>query len=1006
MLDSRYRMPDNRCRMLDFGINQFKIIIMIAFAFYLLKVIICSGVLFGYYWCFLRNKVFHHYNRFYLLVTVVLSLSLPLLKYDVWHKASEPPTNMIKMLQVVNSGDAYVDEVIVYSHYNTISKEQVFQIFYLAVSAILLFLFAQVLFRIWRLVKNNPGKAIEDIQFIRTNAKGTPFSFLQYIFWNDAIDLDTKTGRQIFSHEVSHVREKHSYDKLFINILLVIFWSNPVFWFIRKELNMIHEFIADKKAVEDGNVADFAAMILQATYPQYKFPLANNFFYSPIKRRLAMLTKQNKMRVNYISRLLVLPLAVIVFAAFTIKAKTYSVLRDTKPMVVVIDAGHGGTDYGAKTADNIFEKDITLAIAKKIKSLNTNDRIKIILTRETDIYQGPQEKAAFAKEAGAELFISIHLDGIPESSKEMRTGLSVIVSNDQYQNSAASRLFASSVITNFEKNYGLPVMENPQQRKNGIWVLQESACPAIIIEAGCINNQKDLEYLKTNKAIETFAGNIIKAIDDYTVTKNMTKSSSEVANVNLSVDVKNADSVFLKSATFRTKALVIVNSKDIGNVGYAYLAKNIAHYNDVVIYNPAKAILLYGHKGRYGVIKVTMKTGAYIESEVKNKIDHDVYMNGFEVTTALPGNNPWTWDEKSFAAGNHPLFILNGKEVLDLKVTKIANDDITDLRLLSPETAMPVYGEKARNGVMIMNTKPETISDKALIILDGKVRDRKTFSQVMNELNFPGDSINSLDVRNLIKEEAIKKYGDQGKYGAIEITRKGLKKGLQEPYLTLSGISKNRIHISELKNINELKCNMPGFTIVSATVYFKGNGFPNVVQVNLSGGSLKDIDTYFKKIKPGCIVTFDNVMAEKQDGSKIKISGRSFGFYEKETDIIYESEQVFEQVETEPTFPGGSDGWHNYVMKNLDASMPVYEGWKPGIYKVTVKFIVDKQGNVSDVSTNDFSESKTAAQCINLIKNGPRWIPAKQNGQLVKAFKKEVISFVVTEDNKKPTAIK
>jgi outer membrane biosynthesis protein TonB len=106
-----------------------------------------------------------------------------------------------------------------------------------------------------------------------------------------------------------------------MNIVLIFFWCNPVFWIIRRELNMIHEFIADKKAVEDNDTGAFAAMILQATYPQQRFNITNNFFYSPLKRRLAMLTKNKNPKMNYLSRMLVLPLAALVFFAFTLKVK-------------------------------------------------------------------------------------------------------------------------------------------------------------------------------------------------------------------------------------------------------------------------------------------------------------------------------------------------------------------------------------------------------------------------------------------------------------------------------------------------------------------------------------------------------------------------------------------------------------------------------------------------------------------------------------------------------------
>ena len=118
---------------------------MPAFAFYLLKVIICSAVLFGYYWFFLRNKIFHGYNRFYLLATVVLALALPMMKFEVWQNTDQPKTSVIQMLQVVNNSDAYLDEVILYSNRNQISKSQVFSIVYISLSCIFFILFLKAL---------------------------------------------------------------------------------------------------------------------------------------------------------------------------------------------------------------------------------------------------------------------------------------------------------------------------------------------------------------------------------------------------------------------------------------------------------------------------------------------------------------------------------------------------------------------------------------------------------------------------------------------------------------------------------------------------------------------------------------------------------------------------------------------------------------------------------------------------------------------------------------------
>ena len=88
---------------------------MITLAWYLLKVIICSGILCGYYYLALRNKIFHRWNRFYLLASVVLSLAVPIMKIDIFQKYDEDKGTVIRMLQTINSGDEIVIE---YSRHN------------------------------------------------------------------------------------------------------------------------------------------------------------------------------------------------------------------------------------------------------------------------------------------------------------------------------------------------------------------------------------------------------------------------------------------------------------------------------------------------------------------------------------------------------------------------------------------------------------------------------------------------------------------------------------------------------------------------------------------------------------------------------------------------------------------------------------------------------------------------------------------------------------------------
>jgi TonB-dependent SusC/RagA subfamily outer membrane receptor len=106
-----------------------------------------------------------------------------------------------------------------------------------------------------------------------------------------------------------------------MQLILIVGWFNPFFWLLRKELDMIHEFIADKKSVENGDAASLAQMLLTTAYPGQQFSLTNPFFFSPIKRRLKMLTTVKNPSFSYARRIVVLPLLSIVVLLFAFRAK-------------------------------------------------------------------------------------------------------------------------------------------------------------------------------------------------------------------------------------------------------------------------------------------------------------------------------------------------------------------------------------------------------------------------------------------------------------------------------------------------------------------------------------------------------------------------------------------------------------------------------------------------------------------------------------------------------------
>ncbi|MBI1341502.1 MAG: energy transducer TonB [Terrimonas sp.] len=107
--------------------------------------------------------------------------------------------------------------------------------------------------------------------------------------------------------------------------------------------------------------------------------------------------------------------------------------------------------------------------------------------------------------------------------------------------------------------------------------------------------------------------------------------------------------------------------------------------------------------------------------------------------------------------------------------------------------------------------------------------------------------------------------------------------------------------------------------------------------------------------------------------------------------------KVFEKVEIEASFPGGERAWANYLRKNLDPNVPIDNGAPGGTYTVIVQFIVDKQGNISDVRPLTKHGYGMEDEAVKIIKKGPAWEPAVQNGRKVNAYRRQPITFVVEE---------
>jgi protein TonB len=113
--------------------------------------------------------------------------------------------------------------------------------------------------------------------------------------------------------------------------------------------------------------------------------------------------------------------------------------------------------------------------------------------------------------------------------------------------------------------------------------------------------------------------------------------------------------------------------------------------------------------------------------------------------------------------------------------------------------------------------------------------------------------------------------------------------------------------------------------------------------------------------------------------------------------VTEDYDKEFKTVQIQAKFPGGPDAWTKYLQRNLQSDVPTENGAPPGSYTVVVSFLVDKDGNISEVKAENDPGYGTSAEATRVISRGPKWIPAVQNGRNVIYRQKQAITFRVEE---------
>ena len=273
---------------------------------YLLKSATCLGLFLVFYHLVLEKEKMHNFNRFYLLGSILFSFLAPL--YTIYIDV-EPiifeqiaTSNTFLPTENINS-EIVMEEPVNYTF--------ILMSIYGFISSILLIRFGRNLYKIILKTKNNTTIKYQKANLVLVDDNILPHTFWNYIFINKDDYQNKKIEKELFTHELTHVTQKHTLDILLLELLQILFWINPFFIVLKKAIQLNHEFLADESVInQHKNTFQYQHLLLNKAAWKNEYYLASNLNYSLTKKRLKMMTTQSSPTKILLKKLAIIPLLI------------------------------------------------------------------------------------------------------------------------------------------------------------------------------------------------------------------------------------------------------------------------------------------------------------------------------------------------------------------------------------------------------------------------------------------------------------------------------------------------------------------------------------------------------------------------------------------------------------------------------------------------------------------------------------------------------------------------
>ena len=691
-----------------------------AFFIYILKSSVCLVLFYLFFRVLLSKETFHRFNRVALLGVLFLSLLIPFIEVTTNHQVEVQQTMLTieQVLLMAEMEPATVDATggVAVHEVASLSWIEILLLVYL--SGIIFFACRNLysLIRLFRLIHSGKREKLENgTTLVVHEQEIAPFSWMKYIVISRK-DLE-ENGREILIHEAAHIRHRHSIDLLVADICIFFQWFNPGAWLLKQELQNIHEYEADETVINEGvNAKEYQLLLIKKAVGTRLYSMANSFNHSKLKKRITMMLKEKSNPWARLKYLYVLPLAAIAVTAFArpeisekmeeisavkvndlaeivqekVLQDTVKVSKDEKKDALVV------TGVKSKEEEEIvifevveqmpeypggmsaLQKYLSEKIAGSPMKGKAGGRVMVGFTvAETgkikDVRVLQSDEASLNQEA--ERIVSEMPDWIPGKQRgrpvPVKYTVPIRFGNIRFAENKQPLIFADG------KEISMDAMEKLDPSTiESISVLKDSTSIKVYGKRGAngvilVNTQRGSKTKIQNKEI-SFSQKTTStdAVPDFPVSGTVVDEQGRPkAGVSIIVPNTNHGTITDINGHFSLKAM-----KD-GNLWFSFIG-----------YKPVKASVSSTMNIR--MEQEVVDLFPELSGSVKNG------NSGFKVNNGVTVHG---------IKGEEPLVIIDGKEAMEKDaLSKLAPDHIKSISVLKDKSAQVVYGDKGKNGVIIV----------------------------------------------------------------------------------------------------------------------------------------------------------------------------------------------------------------------------------------------------------------------------------------------------------------